>query len=153
MTCASGSRWICAALALATLLAACGSAPPVRQADGSLSGCDGSSDCVRSDDPDPAHAIAPFRYSGSAQEARKRLLALLQEDGDVRIVVSVPNYVHAEVEPALVGPMDDLEFLFSSTEPRIDVRAAARGASLGGGANRARLEALRRRFEPSPSVR
>lgn len=119
----------------------------MRQADGSLSGCDGASDCVRSGDPDPAHAIAPFRYSGSAQEARKRLLVLLQEESNVRIVVSVPNYVHAEVEPVLVGPMDDLEFLFSSSEPRIDVRAAARGARLSRGANRARLEALRRRFE------
>lgn len=150
---ASGFRWIGAGLALAMLVTACGSAPPVRQADGSLSGCDGASDCVRSGDPDPAHAIAPLRYSGTAQEARRRLLDLLQEDDNLRIVVSVPNYVHAEVAPALVGPMDDLEFLFSSNEPRIDVRAAARGASLGRSVNRARLESLRRRFEPSPSVR
>lgn len=141
-------RWSsCTGLALAGLLVACGGTPPVRQADGSLSGCEGASDCVRSGDEDPAHAIAPFRYSGSAQEARRRLLALLQEDSRVRIVVSVPNYVHAEIEPAIVGPMDDLEFLFSPQEPRIDLRAAARGRSLSSGANRARLEALRRRLE------
>jgi hypothetical protein len=72
---------------------------------------------------------------------------LLQEDVRVRIVVSVPNYVHAEVEPVVIGPLDDLEFLFSQQEPRIDVRASTRGRSLGNGGNRSRLEALRRRFE------
>lgn len=128
-------------------MAACGGTPPVRQNDGGLSSCEGASDCVRSGDPDPAQAIAPLRYAGSPQDARRRLLALLQEDTRVRIVVSVPNYVHAEVEPAVFGPLDDLEFLFSAQEPRIDLRAAARGRSLSSGANRARLEALRRRFE------
>ena len=141
------SRWFVAGLALAGLLAACGGSPPVRQDDGSLSSCENASDCVRSGDADPTYAIPPFFYVGSAQEARRRLLGLLQEDVRVRIVVSVPNYVHAEVEPVVIGPLDDLEFLFSQQEPRIDVRASTRGRSLGNGGNRSRLEALRRRFE------
>jgi uncharacterized protein (DUF1499 family) len=143
-------RWSCAGLALAGVLTACGSAPPVRQADGSLSGCEGASDCVRSGESDPEHSIAALRYTGTAQDARRRLLQLLQEEARVRIVVSVPNYVHVEVEPAVLGPVDDLEFLFSSQEPRIDVRAASRGRSLGSGGNRARIESLRQRFGGSP---
>ena len=139
------------ALFVCALLAACGGSPPIRQADGSLSSCDGASDCVRSGDPDPVHAIAPLLYTGSAQDARRRLLALLQEDGRARIVVNVPNYVHAEVEPVVVGPYDDLEFLFSEQEPRIDLRAAKRGHGISGGDNRTRLESLRRRFESSPA--
>jgi uncharacterized protein (DUF1499 family) len=150
MIVAGRPRWsFCAGLVLAGLVAACGGSPPVRQSDGSLSSCDGASDCVRSGDADPEHAIAPLRYAGSPRDARLRLLALLKEDGRVRIVVNVPNYVHAEVEPAVLGPYDDLEFLFSAQEARIDMRAAKRGHGLGNGDNRARLESLRRRFESS----
>lgn len=138
------------ALFVCVLLAACGGSPPLRQADGSLSSCEGASDCVRSGDSDPALAIAPLRYTGTAQDARRRLLELLKEDGRVRIVVNVPNYVHAEVEPVVVGPYDDLEFLFSEQEPRIDLRAARRAHGPWSGDNRTRLESLRRRFESPP---
>lgn len=146
-------RWVPAARALAAagimaaLLGACAGQAPVRQADGSLASCDDVSNCVSSQAQDDGHRIEPLRYTGSGEQARHRLLAILTALPRVRIVVNVPNYIHAEVKSQVMGRLDDVEFLFSAHEPRVDMRAASRGGSLGPDGNRERLEAIRASFE------
>lgn len=139
--------WWCPWLVLSVLCACAGATAPVRQADGSLSTCQGGSDCVRSGDPNPDHAIEPLRYAGRSEDARRRLLEIVLRQPRTRVVVSVPNYLHVEVAPSLLGSFDDLEFLFSPVEPRIDIRAARRGGGFDSGANRSRIERIRAGFD------
>lgn len=129
----------------AMLASACAGPPPLRQADGSLASCEGASLCVSSQARSSETRIEPLRYSGPSEEARKQLLGILMATPRVRLVVNVPNYIHAEVKSAM-GHLDDVEFLFSAVEPCIDMRAASRGRSLGADDNRARLEAIRQMF-------
>lgn len=119
--------------------------PPVRQDDGSLASCNHIDQCVSSQSQDAEHRIEPLRYAGPSEEARKRLLGIVMAMPRVHLVVNVPNYVHAEVK-SVTGHLDDVEFLFSATESRIDMRAASRGGSLGSDDNRGRLEAVRASF-------
>ena len=130
-----------------SLASACATAqPPMRQADGSLAPCQGAAQCISSQATSAEHRIEPIRYTGTSEEAHKRLLAILVATPRARFVVNVPNYVHLEVMSALTGHITDVEFLLSATDTRIDMRAAGRGSSVASEDNRARLEAIRQAF-------
>lgn len=141
-----GVRAAAAAGVAVVLLAGCSGRAPLRQADGSLASCAEAIDCVSSQAQDPAARIEPLHYAGSREQAHRRLLSILAAMPQLRLVVNVPNYVHAEVKSRLLGPLDDIEFLFSARQPRIDMRAARRGGALASGGNRERLEAIRAAF-------
>ncbi|ROH93811.1 DUF1499 domain-containing protein [Stagnimonas aquatica] len=121
------------------------------QADGSLRACrPGAGNCVCSQHPrgarDPNH-VQPFRYSGNAGDAMTRLLAVLLQQPRCRLVSTSPTYIHAEFQSALLGFVDDAEFLLASADSLIHVRSAARLGLSDFGINRARVEQLRVAFD------
>ncbi len=64
-----------------------------------------------------------------------------------RIVVSTDRYLHAEFRSQLFGFIDDLEILVDEEQNSIAVRSASRVGYSDLGANRHRVQEIRRRYE------
>ena len=121
------------------------SAPGVRA--GRLAPCPESPNCVCSQDTDAAHAIVPLTFRGSGADAMRALRQVLAAQPRVRVVAETPEYLHAEFRTAVFRFVDDVEFLVDEKERVIHVRSASRVGYSDLGANRRRLEALRREFD------
>ena len=109
-----------------------------------LKPCPQSPNCVSSLDPEGKHFIAPLRYTGTTQAALLALVSIIEAEPRARIVGRQENYLHAEFKSRIFGFVDDVEFFFSSDQPMIQVRSASRKGYYDFGANRKRIEGLRR---------
>ena len=111
-----------------------------------LKPCPPKPNCVCSrDDASPRHRIAPLAISGDPAAAFARLKSLLESTPRTRIVTATDDYLHAVCRTRLGFP-DDVECLLAPEEGVIHVRSASRIGHGDLGANRRRVEALRRRF-------
>ena len=113
--------------------------------DGKLAPCPSSPNCVCTQAADAQHRIEPIAFSGSPDEAKARLKAILAELPRVRIVSETDHYLHTEFTSRLFRFVDDVEFLI---EPGgvIHFRSASRAGRSDLGVNRARMEAILRAF-------
>ncbi len=118
-----------------------------------LAPCPDSPNCVSSLSEDPDHRIEPLRYASSAEVARDLLLRVLHSLPRVRIVMNEPNYVHAEFVSAVFRFVDDVEFKFIEQDKTIQVRSASRVGHYDFGANRRRIEEIRKLFEAAGKER
>lgn len=101
----------------------------------------------------PRHSsaqVAPLRYTGDAAAAMVRLDQLMTAWPRTRIVERTPIYLRAECSTALMGFTDDVEFLLDAPAQAIQVRSASRLGYGDLGANRARVDAIRARFQGTP---
>ena len=89
----------------------------------------------------------PLSYSGDAGDAMTRVIAVLMQRPNSKIVSNSANYIHAEFESAKLGFVDDVEFLLSPSEQVIHVRSASRLGLSDLGVNRARVRELREAFD------
>ena len=114
---------------------------------GCLAPCPDRPNCVcsRHDTP-PRRRVAPFAVSGDAAAAFERVNVLLTGAPRTVIVAATEDYVHAACRTRL-GFVDDLECRLCPAEGVIHVRSASRIGVYDFGANRARVEALRRRLQ------
>lgn len=108
--------------------------------------CPDSPNCVSSLSEDVDHRIEPVRYQSSAEAARDRLLDVLRGLPRVRIVTSEPTYIHAEFTSAVFRFVDDVEFRIVEEDKVIHARSASRVGYYDFGANRRRVEEIRRLF-------
>lgn len=114
---------------------------------GRLAPCPSTPNAVCSDDAgDPTHAIAPISFSGDPRAAWQRVRLLVAALPRATIVNSTDDYLHAETRSRLFRFIDDLELHLRPEEQIIAVRSAARVGHSDLGANRARVERLRRDF-------
>ena len=118
--------------------------PDLGLADGHLAACPDSPNCVCSQGADEAHHVEPLRYEGSAAEARARLLRIVETDPRAELIAATDDYVHAEYRAMIF--LDDVEFYLPAEEPVVHVRSASRVGHSDLGANRRRVEAIRRLF-------
>ena len=105
--------------------------------------CPDSPNCVSSDARD-SHAIAPLRIRGTPQLAWQALEQRLQRTERVKIVSSEPDYLRAEFTTRLLRFTDDVEFELRADQGIIAMRSASRVGYYDFGANRSRLEQLRK---------
>lgn len=112
-----------------------------------LSPCPKSPNCVSSLGADRKHAIEPLHYRGSRVEARQRLIDILEKTKGVRVTIAETNYIRAEARSQFFKFVDDVEFLFPKEENIIHVRSASRSGYSDLGANRKRVERIRKAFE------
>lgn len=97
--------------------------------------------------PQAAYAdIAPLRFQGDGAAAMERLATVLQTMEGTRIVTRQPGYLHAECQTRWLRFTDDLEFSLDAPAGVIQVRSASRLGRRDWGANRARMEEIRARF-------
>jgi uncharacterized protein (DUF1499 family) len=124
-----------------------GGTRPVGLVDGRLRPCPGSPNCVCSQAADAAHTIAPLQYSDDPSVAWKRLREVVGGLPRVHVVAEDEHYLHAEFTSALLRFVDDVEFLLDVPDRVIHVRSASRVGCSDLGANRKRIEGIRKIFE------
>jgi uncharacterized protein (DUF1499 family) len=114
--------------------------------DGKLAQCPDSPNCVSSQSEDPSHFVEPLRYNGSLLAAKKKLSRLLASIGRVEMITEEKNYFHVTFTSGVFRFVDDVEFYFVDGAPLIHVRSASRLGYYDLGANRRRIEKIRKAF-------
>jgi uncharacterized protein (DUF1499 family) len=135
-------------LALTFILMACSTDQTVKTGttNDRLSPCPKSPNCVSSLSEDKSHYVEPLSYKVSQEEAREKLITVINSMKRSEIVTAKANYIHATFKSALFGFVDDVEFSFDDERKFIDVRSASRTGYSDLGVNRRRVEEIRRRF-------
>ncbi|MCC7373704.1 MAG: DUF1499 domain-containing protein [Verrucomicrobiales bacterium] len=116
-------------------------------ADGRLSACPDSPNCVNSRAEDGGHAIEPLRFNDTVEAAVERLHRVVSGMRGARLVRRDGGYAHYEFRTLICGFIDDVEFLVDGREQRIHVRSASRIGYSDLGANRRRIEEIRGRWQ------
>ena len=114
--------------------------------DGKLAPPPDSPNCVLTQTDSPEHKMSPWEYSGTAEEAKAKLITILEELPRTNIVKSTEIYLHAEVKSLLFRFVDDVEFLIDEDAKLIHFRSASRVGRSDLGVNRKRMEGLHARF-------
>ena len=132
----------------ATMLSRCSGGGPLNLGivNGKLSPCPDSPNCVSSQTTDKKRYVEPFRYPDTLTEARDRLVSVLNSMARTRILTIDENYIHAEFTSRLFRFVDDVEFYFDQDGKTIHVRSASRTGYFDLGANRKRVEDIRKEF-------
>ena len=112
-----------------------------------LTPCPSSPNCVSSLAGDRKHAIEPLHYAGSRAEARQRLMKILGELKQARVILKDSDYIRVEFRSVMFKFVDDVEFLFDDDQNVIHVKSASRAGYYDFGANRKRVEQIRSVFE------
>jgi uncharacterized protein (DUF1499 family) len=123
-------------LLLMMMLAAEGSA---------LEPCPRTPNCVSTQATD-AHRIEPFRYSGTKEQARERLLAILKAMPRTTINAGDSNAIRAEFTTRIFRFTDDAIFVFDDQSKTVHFRSASRVGRSDLGVNRRRMEEIRAKF-------
>ena len=135
-------------LALAFILTACSTAQTIESGTTKdrLSPCPKSRNCVSSLSEDKSHYVEPLIYKVSQDEAREKLISVINSMERSEIVTAETNYIHATFKSAVFRFVDDVEFSFDDEKEIIEVRSASRTGYSDLGVNRKRVEEIRRRF-------
>jgi uncharacterized protein (DUF1499 family) len=116
--------------------------------------CPSAPNCVNSlsSMTDETHYTPPFRYDSLFPDAKRILLEIIEEYPRTRVTLVQERYIHAEFRSAFFGFVDDVEFLFPEDHPIVHVRSASRVGQGDLGANRKRVDELRKMFEDRLAV-
>ena len=144
------NKQILIVLVSVTTLGGCsGTVPTLGVNNGALLSCPKSPNCVNSQATDEEHFIEPLHYTGTQQEARNRLVKIIESEKRAKILIVQDNYVLAEFTSALFRFVDDVEFYFpekQADDAVIHIRSASRVGYSDLGANRNRIEQIRSQF-------
>jgi len=111
--------------------------------------CPSKPNCVNSQADDEAHYIEPLLAQGSSAKIKNDILQVLKEFKGAEIVTVGDNYIRAEFTSTLFRFVDDVEFYFPESLPeetKLHVRSASRVGHSDLGANKKRVENIRREF-------
>jgi len=95
---------------------------------------------------DAGHAMAPWRYEGSARQAQARLEAVVRAMPRATIVHSEAGYFAAEFRSLLFRFVDDVAFSFDEGASVIHFRSGSRTGYSDFGVNRKRMEQIAAAF-------
>ena len=109
--------------------------------------CPDSPNCVSSLNENEKNRVAPLVYMESKDEARQKLLDILNDYNRARVVRSEEDFIHAEFSSLVFRFVDDVLFYFPPDEKIVHVKSASRTGYWDFGANRKRVERIRRKFE------
>jgi uncharacterized protein (DUF1499 family) len=142
------NRGLLVLLIITVMMVACPGSRPKNPGvvDGRLAPCPKSPNCVSSRSDDKGHYIAPILYDGTLNEAREKLIAVIQSMKRSRIVTVEGTYIHAEFTSAVFRFVDDVEFYLDDSEKAIHMRSASRVGKSDLGVNRKRMEKVRAHF-------
>ena len=123
--------------------------PPLGLVAGHLRNCPASPNCVSSETEknDTAHYIKPIPIRDG--KAWAKIVTAIENLGG-HIVVNDGQYLHATFISALFRYIDDVEARLDASERVIHLRSASRVGHSDLGANRRRLESLRRALAIAP---
>jgi len=112
--------------------------------------CPQTPNCVSSVDTDRRHFVRPLQFEGSAADARHRLLRILEGRARVRVIAVEDDFIQTEFVSYLFRFVDDVEFYLDDRSKVIHLRSASRIGFSDLGANRRRVEKIRKQFEDDP---
>lgn len=116
--------------------------------NGELRLCGDKPNCVCSLNRDDGHKVEPIVLSTSES---KKLWASIQQtlgtEKNVKLVSNTEDYLHFEYTTPLMGFVDDVELHRSNEQPMvIQIRSASRVGYSDLGANKKRIEKIRRKI-------
>lgn len=137
------------ALVLCLFMSCCSGTRPATLGikEGRLSPCPGSPNCVSTQAAGDKHSIDPIRYTGTKEQAKQRLVQVISSMKRAKIITDEGDYLYAEFTSLLFRFVDDVEFSFDEVNKLIHFRSASRLGYSDLGANRKRMEAIRKGFE------
>ena len=141
-------RLVAVAFSLALLASACRG--PAGLVDGSLAPCPGSPNCVNSEDGPGQSAIAPLAFDGEATPAFHSLVAFLEEQPRVELVLQERDYAQFLFVSRILRFADDVELRLDRDAGVIHIRSASRFGFSDLGVNRERVEWIRENWEGTP---
>lgn len=109
-----------------------------------LASCPATPNCVCSQEKDPSHKVEPLTVSGPPEMAMVRVKTVISSLKGITIISSTADYLHAECKSRLFGFIDDLEVFWDKEHQLCHVRSASRLGYSDLGANRKRVENLRK---------
>lgn len=117
--------------------------------DGKFIPCPESPNCVSTQAPesDKEHYMAPIPYNGDRSEAMATLKAVVNEMPRTEILLSEEEYLHAAFTSFIFRFTDDVEFYLPLELPEIRFRSASRIGYSDLGANRKRMQQIRKLFQ------
>lgn len=123
--------------------------PVLGLTEGKLSPCPESPNCVCSQvDASDEHYIAPLNWlEGGTGENRQHLKKTLEKIPRASLVEESDQYLRYEFVSGIFRFADDVEFLFDEEAREIHVRSASRVGYSDLGANRTRVEAIRKMLQ------
>lgn len=111
-----------------------------------LKPCPSTPNCVSSYAQSSRHKIQPLKMHQSAEETMLTLKAVIAAYPRTRIIAEAGNYIHATFR-VNIGFTDDVEFLADEAAGVVHVRSASRIGYWDFGANRKRIEKVRKRYK------
>ena len=139
-----------ATAAFSVLALGCGAASSRLGVDaGRLAPCPSVRPCVSSQAADTGRAVEPLAYDGTREQARKRLGEIIRSLPRAQVVTEASDYVHAVFPTPIVGIFgcaDDLEVYLDDREKLAHFRSSSRIRPFDFGANKSRVEEIRRKF-------
>jgi uncharacterized protein (DUF1499 family) len=108
--------------------------------------CPKSPNCVSSLSKDESHHVDPLTYNGPLEEAREKLISVINSMKRSKVVLAEDTYIHATFTSFLFRFVDDVEFSFDDARKVIEVRSASRTGYYDLGVNRRRIEEIRKRY-------
>jgi uncharacterized protein (DUF1499 family) len=115
--------------------------------DNRLAACPDSPNCVCTFCDSEEHAIAPYRYRKTLDEAKVVLKQVFSERSRTKLVQEEEAYLHYESRSLLFRFVDDVEILFDDASKTIHFRSASRMGYSDFGVNRRRMEEVRSLLE------
>ena len=109
---------------------------------GGLAPCPASPNCVSSQKGE-----RPFVFKGSADQAIARVANIIKAMPGARVETLDADYLHATFKSRVFGFVDDVEFHADREKGLLHFRSASRLGYWDLGANKRRIEKIRRLFE------
>ena len=134
-------------IALAVLSALASKPKNLGENNGRLAPCPNSPNCVSTQNADSQHMIEAIVFDGSPEDAIRKLKAVLAVIPRMQIVTETENYLHAEATSLIFRFRDDVEFYIDRQANVIHFRSASRVGNSDLGANRKRMEEIRKAFK------
>jgi len=135
-------------LVITLLATACTTQKPVTLGvvDGKLALCPSAPHCVSSQLDSGMHAGKPIPYDGSREEARTKLSSILRTMPGAVVLTESSDYVRAEFTSKTFKWVDDVEIYLDDRAKLAQIRSSSRTGFYDLGANRRRIEEIRKRF-------
>lgn len=111
-----------------------------------LAPCPSSPNCVSSVADEKEDQYPVIRFTGTQEQAKAKLLSVLNEYPRCTITQDKDNYLRTEFTTAVFRFTDDAEFLI--LDGKIQVRSASRVGYSDFGKNRSRMDDIKEAFEP-----
>ena len=115
--------------------------------NGRLAPCPNSPNCVSTQNADSQHSIEAIVFDGPPEDAMRKLKAVLAVIPRMEIITETESYIHAEATSLIFRFRDDVEFFIDQQSNLIHFRSASRVGKSDLGANRKRMEEIRKAFK------